>query len=96
MRNQTPLAPGESSDVTVHIVLNDFGNLGRAYVETEIVVPPGGLGKQLDRMYDWHRARGIEAYRGRGRREEARDIIRWCFAHATTAAAFAAAFGGVT
>lgn len=62
----------------------------------EIVVPPGGLGKQLDRMYDWHRARGIEAYRGRGRREEGRDIIRWCFAHATTAAAFAAAFGGVT
>jgi hypothetical protein len=27
----------------------------------EIAVPPGGLGKQLDRMYDWHRARGIEA-----------------------------------
>ena len=34
MRNQTPLAPGES-DVTVHIVLNDFGRLGRAYVETD-------------------------------------------------------------
>ena len=28
MRNQTPLAPGESvSDVTVYIVLNDFGSL---------------------------------------------------------------------
>ena len=34
MRNQTPLAPGEP-DVTVHIVLNDFGALGRAYVETD-------------------------------------------------------------
>jgi hypothetical protein len=36
MRNQTPLAPGEpGSDVTVYIVLNDFGPLGRAYVETD-------------------------------------------------------------
>ena len=38
MRNQTPLAPGEPvSDVTVHVVLNDFGPLGRAYVETDEV-----------------------------------------------------------
>lgn len=37
MRNQTPLAPGEPAfDVTVHIVLNDFGErLGRAYCETD-------------------------------------------------------------
>ena len=29
MRNQTPLAPGEPAfDVTVHIVLNDFGPFG--------------------------------------------------------------------
>ena len=34
MRTQTPLAPREP-DVTVHIVLNDFGPLGRAYVETD-------------------------------------------------------------
>ena len=34
MLNLTPLAPGEP-DVTVHIVLNDFGDLGRAYVETD-------------------------------------------------------------
>ena len=36
MRNQTPLAPGAPAfDVTVYIVLNDFGPLGRAYVETD-------------------------------------------------------------
>jgi len=36
MRNQSPLAPAESvSAVTVYIVLNDFGPLGRAYVETD-------------------------------------------------------------
>jgi hypothetical protein len=34
MRTQTPLAPGQP-DVTVHFVLNDFGGLGRAYVETD-------------------------------------------------------------
>ena len=36
MRNQTPLASGEPAfDVTVHIVRNDFGHLGRAYIETD-------------------------------------------------------------
>ena len=36
MRNQTPLAPDEPDfDVTAHVVLNDFGYLGRAYVETD-------------------------------------------------------------
>ena len=36
MRSQTPLAPGQSApDVTVYIVLNDFGPLGRAYCETD-------------------------------------------------------------
>lgn len=34
MRTKIPLAPHEP-DVTVHIVLNDFGPLGRAYVETD-------------------------------------------------------------
>jgi hypothetical protein len=33
MLNLTPLVP--DGDVTVHIVLNDFGDLGRAYVETD-------------------------------------------------------------
>ena len=38
MRNQTPLAPGEPvSNATVHVVLNDFGPLGRAYVQTDEV-----------------------------------------------------------
>jgi hypothetical protein len=37
MRTPTPpLAPDQQPhDVTVHIVLNDFGQLGRAYVETD-------------------------------------------------------------
>jgi hypothetical protein len=37
MRTPTPpLAPDQQPhDVTVYIVLNDFGQLGRAYVETD-------------------------------------------------------------
>jgi hypothetical protein len=34
MRTKIPLAPREP-DVTVHIVLNDFGPLGSAYIETD-------------------------------------------------------------
>ena len=30
-----PLAPKLTEDVTVYLVLNDFGALGRAYVETD-------------------------------------------------------------
>ena len=30
-----PLAPNEPIDVTVHLVLNDFGPLGRAYIQTD-------------------------------------------------------------
>ena len=34
MRTKIPLAPGEP-DVAVYIVVNNFGPLGRAYVETD-------------------------------------------------------------
>ena len=41
MRSRTPpLAPGQpASDVTVYIVLNDFGPLGHAYCETDELKP---------------------------------------------------------
>jgi hypothetical protein len=58
----------------------------------EIVVPLGGLGRRLDAMYVWHRTRGIQAMHGRGRRENGRDIIRWCFADPAIADAFTAEF----
>jgi hypothetical protein len=35
MSTQTPLAPKLTDNVTVHIVLNDFGTLGRAFLETD-------------------------------------------------------------
>ena len=47
---------------------------------------------RLDDMYKWHRARGIQAMHGSGRREDGRDYVRWCFAGSDAAAAFADEF----
>ena len=59
----------------------------------EMIVPLGGFGRKLDDMYDWHRTRGLLYQRGCSRRDEnGRDYIRWCFADAETAAAFASQF----
>ena len=60
----------------------------------EMAVPFGGFGKRLDDMDEWHRACGIQPRNGRGRHDDDRDFVRWCFADANTAAAFAAEFGG--
>jgi hypothetical protein len=61
-----------------------------------MVVPLFGFGKKLDAMHKWHRAMGIEAMYGRGRRDEnGRDYIRWCFADPETAKAFASEFSGI-
>lgn len=58
----------------------------------ENVVPPGGLGKTLDAMYDFHFRHGIQAKRGQGRYTKGQNLIRWCFADAETAAAFSTEF----
>jgi len=60
----------------------------------EIAVPLGGLGAQLDAMHHFHRARGIQACLGLGRRDGGRDYLRWYFNRPAVANAFAAEFGG--
>jgi hypothetical protein len=60
----------------------------------EIVVPPGGLGRRLDDMHEFHRQRGIKDQRGPRRRDDEHDYLRWCFADLATAEVFAAEFGG--
>ena len=45
-------------------------------------------------MHSWRDARGIEAVRGQRRRENGRDIIRWCFAGRDAAEAFQLLFDG--
>ena len=56
----------------------------------DIIVPPGGLGTRLDAMYAFHAQRGIKPQRGHGTHTADGSIIRWCFADAETAKAFAA------
>ena len=60
----------------------------------EMIVPLGGLGKKLDDMYEWHRAKGIQDRRGRGRRDENGRDFRWCFGDRTIAGDFARKFDG--
>ena len=60
----------------------------------EIAVPPSGLGKRLDAMLAFHSAHHFKACLGRGRRERGRDHLHWYFSNSTTAADFAAKFGG--
>ena len=60
----------------------------------EVAVPPGGLGKQLDAMHDFHNVCGIKPCLGRGRRDENQDHLRWYFFDRKTAAAFAEKFDG--
>jgi hypothetical protein len=72
-----------------------FKEIARLYpYVVEIVVPPGGLGRRLDDMHEFHRQRGIKDQRGPRRRDDEHDYLRWCFADLATAEAFAAQFGG--
>ena len=72
-----------------------FREIARLYpYVVEIVVPPGGLGRRLDDMHEFHRQRGIKDQRGPRRRDDEHDYLRWCFADLATAEAFAAEFGG--
>lgn len=58
----------------------------------EIVVPPGGLGRRLDAMYEFHSRHGIKPQRGQGRHDANGSVIRWCFADPELAKAFAGEF----
>ena len=60
----------------------------------ETVVPEGGLGRDLDRMYEFHSRRGIRAQHGLDRRDEYHDFVCWHFAELATAQAFTAEFSG--
>jgi hypothetical protein len=59
----------------------------------DITVPPGGLGTQLDAMYEFHSQHGIKPQRGHGKHDADGAIIRWCFADPSLATEFASKFG---
>jgi hypothetical protein len=73
MRNQTPLVPPEPFDVTVHIVLNDFGPLGRAYVEAEATIVENILSGQYSHPVRVIAFNTVEGW--------ARDVTEICQVH---------------
>ncbi len=60
----------------------------------EIAVPENGLGNTLDVIAVFHMQLALEQKRGRGRHEEGRDFVRWCFDDPQTAGQFQGLFGG--
>ena len=74
------------------------GQLRASRVEQEfphhvdVIVPAGGLGTRLVAMYDFHRQQGIKPQRGHGTHTANSAVIRWCFADASLAEAFANKF----
>ena len=60
----------------------------------DMVVPLGGLGSRLDKMYERHTQHGIRPQRGHGSHDANGSIIRWCFADAELANQFAIEFNG--
>jgi len=59
-----------------------------------MIVPLGGLGTKLDRMYEFHTLRGVRPLNGPGRRVDDCDIVTWLFADPQVAEEFATEFNG--
>jgi hypothetical protein len=60
----------------------------------EIAVPPEGLGTRIDKMFEFHRKRGVKPQLGPHKRVKAQDYITWCFADQSNASAFCREFDG--
>ena len=58
----------------------------------DIIVPPGGLGRRLDAMYDFQTQHGIKPQRGHGKHDANGSVVRWWFADANLATEFARQF----
>ncbi|HET7803281.1 MAG TPA: hypothetical protein VFL53_03490 [Pseudolabrys sp.] len=74
------------------------GQLRASRIEVEfphhvdIIVPPGGLGRQLNAIYEFHIEHGIKPRSGRGTHRADGAVIHWCFAEASLADAFPGKF----
>jgi len=58
----------------------------------KIMLPPGGLGKRVNAMHDFHYDRGIQLAVLPHQHGIGGDYLLWCFAHSSTAEEFAAEF----
>jgi len=60
----------------------------------ELALPPGGSRARSDDMLAFHRERGIQIRRGRGRNDDGQFYVRYCFADRAHADGFCDRFGG--
>jgi hypothetical protein len=58
----------------------------------KIMLPPGGLGKRLNAMHDFHHDRGIQLAVLPHQHGIGGNYLLWCFARSSTAEEFAAVF----
>ena len=58
----------------------------------KIMLPPGGLGKRLNAMHDFHHDRGIQLAALPHQHGIGGNYLLWCFARSSTAKEFAAEF----
>src|SRR5262245_17870353 len=71
-----PLAPKLTDDVTVYLVLNDFGPLGRAYVETdEANATEGDIVSKIS-LGDYSNTIRVVAFNTRWSRDVTEDIAQ--------------------
>jgi hypothetical protein len=75
-------------ETTSRINERDYPNI------VELPVPSDGFRDKSVAMIAFHRERGIEMKHGRGRHNEGRFFVRYCFTDPTVADAFRDQFGG--
>jgi hypothetical protein len=75
-------------EITARQTERDFPHL------VELPLPPGGFRSTSDDMVAFHRERGIQTRRGRGRNEAGHFFVTFCFADPAHADAFQDRFGG--
>ena len=75
-------------EITARMNERDYPHL------VELPLPPGGFRSTSEDMLAFHRERGIQSRRGRGRNDEGQFFVTFCFGDPTHADAFRDRFGG--
>jgi hypothetical protein len=75
-------------EVTSGMNERDFPHL------VELALPSGGFRSTSEDFLAFHRERGIQERRGRGRNEDGQFFVTFCFGDPRLADAFQAQFGG--
>jgi hypothetical protein len=80
--------PRRKAEITARMNERDY-----PYI-VELALPSGGFRSKSDAMLAFHRERDIQIRRGRGRNDNGRFYVRYCFGDPADADAFRDRFGG--